>query len=89
TDVVGSSCNQSTCGRHVSPVLSLQMNPELVFSIAARTAQELPNPVHYLTVLILASPLDEPSPATYLRGALHRFPMNTLLVHDLKALIKT
>jgi len=65
------------------------MNPELVFSIAARTAQEPPNPVHYLTVLILAPPLDTPSPATYLRGALHRFPMNTLLVRDLKALLKT
>ena len=31
TAVIGSFCNQSTCGRHVNPVLSLQMNPELVF----------------------------------------------------------
>ena len=65
------------------------MNHELVLSSAERTAQELPDPVHYLTVLILASPLDTPSPATYLGGALHRFPMNTLLVRDLKALLKT
>lgn len=31
TAVIGSFCNRSTCGRHASPVLSLQMNPELVF----------------------------------------------------------
>lgn len=31
TAVIGFFCNQSTCGRHASPVLSLQMNPELVF----------------------------------------------------------
>lgn len=89
TAVIDSFCNRSTCGRHASPVPSLQMNPELAFSSAARTAQELPDPVHYLTVLILASPLDTLSPATYLRGALHRFPMNTLPVRDLKALFKT
>lgn len=31
TAIIGSFCNRSTCGRHASPVLSLQMNPELVF----------------------------------------------------------
>ena len=31
TAVIGSFCNRSTCGRHASPVLSFQMNPELVF----------------------------------------------------------
>lgn len=31
TAVIGSPCNRSTCGRHASLVLSLQMNPELVF----------------------------------------------------------
>ena len=31
TAVIGSFRNRSTCGRHASPVLSLQMNPELVF----------------------------------------------------------
>lgn len=48
--------------------------------------QELPNPVHYLTALIFASPLDTPSPATYLRDALHGFSMNTLLVRDFEGL---
>lgn len=88
TAVIGSFCNRSTCGRHASPVLSLQMNPELVSSSAARTVQELPNPVRYLTALIFASPLDTSSPATYLRGTLHRFPMNTLPVRDLKTVFE-
>ena len=62
------------------------MNPDWCFSSAARTVQELLNPVHYLTALIFASPLDTPSPATYLRDALHGFSMNTLLVRDFEGL---
>lgn len=64
------------------------MNPELVFQAQRETAQELPNPVHYPPESIFTSPSDTPGPVTYFGGILHGFPMNTLLVRDLKTVFE-
>lgn len=85
TAVIGSFRNQSTCDRHVNPVLSLQMNPELVFvkrnANRAGTVKprSLPSKVDFGIPLRHTQP-----PVTHFGGILHGFSMNTLLVRDLK-----
>ena len=85
TAVIGSFRNQSTCDRHVNPVLSLQMNHELVFvkrnanRAGTVKSRSLPSKVDFGIPLRHTQP-----PVTHFGGILHGFSMNTLLVRDLK-----
>lgn len=89
TAVIGSFCNQSTCGQHASPVLSLQMNPELVFfkrsanCVGTAKSRSSPSKVDFGIPLRHTQP-----PVTHFGGILHRFPMNTLPVRDLKTVFE-
>ena len=88
TAVIGSFCNRSTCGRHASPVLSLQMNPELVFfkrnTNRAGTAKprSLPSKVDF------GIPLRHTQPPSPTLGVFFTGFMNTLLVRDLKTVFE-
>lgn len=74
TAVIGSfAIDRPVVGMRV-PSFPPKRTPNWHFQCIALTTQELPNPVHYLIALLFASPLDTPSPVTYLRGTLHRFP---------------
>lgn len=85
TAVIGSFCNRSTCGRHASPVLSLQMNPELVFfkRNAKRAGTAKPRSLSAKVDFYIPLRHTQP-PITHFGGILHGFSMNTLLVRDLK-----
>lgn len=89
TAVIGSFCNRSTCGRHVNPVLSLQMNPELVFFQAqCEPHRNCQTPFITFHSRFWHPPQTHPAPVTHFGGILHRFPMNTLPVRDLKTVFE-
>ena len=83
TAVIGSFCNRSTCGRHASPVLSLQMNPELVFFKRNANRAETAKPRSLASKVDFGIPLRHiQSPPSTLGCILHRFSMNALLAHS-------
>lgn len=87
TAVIGSFCNRSTCGRHASPVLSFQMNPELVFFKRSANCAGTAKPHSLSDSTDFCIPLRHAQSRHIPQRCSSRvFSMNTLLVRDFEGL---